>query len=259
MKPLELAGIVEGPPRYDVDEGLRSSAIGRNDLVRLGLDVMDCMAVAEIRKRNSGYRRSVDQGSCLAKNAVHGDRVIGGDGQIAMRLKRSPPGYPAAKQNEPFRRFEERRNGLPTDPLDGDGPSELAAKQCRRNRAGVSDQDQIAGDQFLCLPIAERHGDLRSGEEADSERSGVVVQVLDVFRSRLAPNRRHSRFACDPGTNNACEFYAADGLLSDNMRTAADGGRCGHALPAAWFALRAVFLSTVNASISPQENLSFEV
>ena len=41
VKPLELGEIVEGATRYVVDEGLRRSAVGKDDLVGLGLDEKD--------------------------------------------------------------------------------------------------------------------------------------------------------------------------------------------------------------------------
>ena len=57
----------------------------------LGFDVIDRVALSELRKWNTGYRRPVDQRSRLAQNAVDENRVIGGYGQIAMRLKGLPP------------------------------------------------------------------------------------------------------------------------------------------------------------------------
>ena len=80
MKSFELGEIVECAPRSVVDEGLRRSPVGQDDLVRLGLDMIDRVAVAELRKRNPSYRRSVYQGSRFAKNAVDEHRVFGGDG-----------------------------------------------------------------------------------------------------------------------------------------------------------------------------------
>ena len=49
VKPHELGEIIEGPTRYVVDEGLRRSAVGQDDLVRLGLDMIDRVAVPELR------------------------------------------------------------------------------------------------------------------------------------------------------------------------------------------------------------------
>ena len=49
MKPLELGEIVESATRYIVDEGLRRRAVGQDDLVGLGLDMIDGVAVAELR------------------------------------------------------------------------------------------------------------------------------------------------------------------------------------------------------------------
>ena len=94
MKRLELEEIVERPTRGIVDEGLRRSAVGKDDFVGLGFDVIDGVAVAELGKRNPGYRCSVDQGSGFAENAVHEHRMIGGDGQISMRQKMLPPPPP---------------------------------------------------------------------------------------------------------------------------------------------------------------------
>ena len=80
VKRLVFGKIVERPTRGIVDEGFRRSIVGQDDLVHLGLDVIDRVAVAELGKRNPGYRRSVDQGSSLAQNAVDEHRVIGSDG-----------------------------------------------------------------------------------------------------------------------------------------------------------------------------------
>ena len=91
MERLVFGEVVESATRDVVDEGFRWSAVGEDDLVSFGLDVIDGVAVAELRKRNAGYRRSIDQGSRLAQNAVHEHRVIGGYGQIAMRSKGLPP------------------------------------------------------------------------------------------------------------------------------------------------------------------------
>ena len=85
VKQLELGEVVESATRYVVDEGFRRSAVGQNDLVRLGLDVIDRVALAKFRQRNAGYRRSVDQGARFAENAVDEDGVVCGDGQISMR------------------------------------------------------------------------------------------------------------------------------------------------------------------------------
>ena len=49
VKLLELGVVVESATRDIVYEGLRPSAVGQNDLVRLGLDVIDRVAVAELR------------------------------------------------------------------------------------------------------------------------------------------------------------------------------------------------------------------
>ena len=94
MKCLELGEIVEGPPRDIVDEGLSGSSVGQDDLMCLGLDMIDSVAVAELRKRSAGYRRSVDQSSRFAKNAVDEQRVICSDGQFAMWQKGLPPPPP---------------------------------------------------------------------------------------------------------------------------------------------------------------------
>ena len=91
VNPLEFGEILESATRYVVDEGLRRCAVGQDDLMRVGIDMIDRVAVAELGKRNAGYRRSVDEGSRFAKNAVHEHRVIGGDGQISMRQKGLPP------------------------------------------------------------------------------------------------------------------------------------------------------------------------
>ena len=98
MESPEFGEVVESATRNIVYEGFRRSAVCQDDLVGLGFDVIDSVSFAELGKRNAGYRRSVDQGSRLAKNAVHEHRVIGGNGQVAMRQKRSPPKDPAEKR-----------------------------------------------------------------------------------------------------------------------------------------------------------------
>ena len=87
MENLEFGEVVESATRNIVDEGFRRSAVGQYDLVGLGFDVIHRVTFAELRKRNAGYRRSVNKGSRFAKNAVDKHRVIGGNSQVAMRQK----------------------------------------------------------------------------------------------------------------------------------------------------------------------------
>ena len=62
----------------------------------VGLDVIHGEIRAERGTRNAGHGRAVHERRSFAENAVHEHRVVGGDGQIAMRLKglTSPPPPP---------------------------------------------------------------------------------------------------------------------------------------------------------------------
>ena len=63
---LEFGVVVKCATRDVVDEGFRRSAVGEDDLVRFGLDMIDRVFVAEFGQRTPGYRSSVDQGPRLA-------------------------------------------------------------------------------------------------------------------------------------------------------------------------------------------------
>ena len=66
MKPLELGEIVEGAARNVVDQGLRRSAVGKDDLVGLGLDVKDPVFLGRTPKTEPRLSSFVSKLCCPA-------------------------------------------------------------------------------------------------------------------------------------------------------------------------------------------------